>query len=84
MGHNKWPIPGKLLITSTVKVADNEDVGDFGKLVAYNMTGTNVVSNLSFELFRRKLIMHFDIKYRKKELEWPVQNQSIAASTIGV
>ena len=69
---------------NNINVADNEDVSDFGKSVACDITGTNVVRNLSFELFCRKLVIHFDIKYRKIELEWPVQNQSIVASTIGV
>ena len=31
---------------NSVNVADNKDVADFGKSVAYSITGTNVVRNL--------------------------------------
>ena len=46
---------------------DNGDTADLGKSVAYDITGTNVVRNFSFELFYSKLITHFDIEYQNKE-----------------
>ena len=62
---------------NNVNVKDNDDVADFGKAAVYGIAETNVVRNFLFKLQCTSTLSH------NKELEWSVQNQSIAATAIG-
>ena len=58
---------------------DNNEIDDYDDITAatginsIDKNGINVVRNLSLDTFRKKLIIHFDIMYKKKEIVWPKQ-----------
>jgi hypothetical protein len=37
----------------------------------HDPTATRVVKNLSLPYFRSKLIQHFDIAFKRNEIQWP-------------
>lgn len=47
----------------------NEDLQNVATVI--NQTAVNDVKNLSCEIMRDKLIIHFDILFRKNSIQWP-------------
>ena len=58
---------------------DANEIDEYDEITAatginsIDKNGINVVRDLSLDTFRSKLIIHFDIMYRKKEIVWPKQ-----------
>ena len=62
---------------------DNNEIDDYDDISAanginfINKNGINGVQNLSLDTFCKKLIIHFVIIYKKKEIVWPKQKSIV-------
>jgi len=45
--------------------------------VEVDFTGHIVVKSLTLQDFKRRLIRHFDIAFKKREVQWPKRNGPI-------
>lgn len=67
-GHD--PAPATQLASEDVDVED-QWTGDEGASAVRTVGGIHVVRNLTLPFFQSKLVRHFDIAFKRNEVQWP-------------